>query len=80
MLKIAENTFTDNYFWLLQNLNSRTKLELISKLSDSLLQNDKSRQEKMLNCFGSFDCEESAEELIAEIRGARYFTKKDIKL
>jgi len=79
-MEIVTDTFTDNYFWLLRNLNNRTKLELISKLTNSLLEPDMTRQEQMLSCFGSFISEESADELINEIWKLRHFRKKEIEL
>jgi len=74
-MEIATATFVDNYFGILRNLNCRTKLELISKLSNSLLDPVATRQEQMLSCFGSFVSEQTADELIATIRKARRFRK-----
>ncbi len=79
-MQIITSNITDNYFGLLRNLSIRAKLELISKLTNSLLEPNNQKKEQLLNCFGSFVSDNSAEEIIYDIRNFRNFRKKDIYL
>ena len=79
-MKVITNSFTDNYFLILKNLDRKTKLELIPKLSGSMLDSEKSKKQDLLSCFGSFDSNLSPEELITEIRNSRFFRTKEIVL
>jgi len=79
-VETATPTFVDNYFGLLRNLDYRSKLELISKLSNSLLEPVTTRQEQMLGCFGSFISDQSDEEIVTTLRKSRHFRKKNIEL
>ena len=66
----------DDYFSILNTLKHDDKLELISKLSQSLKANMASNTNKMETAFGGFIEELSAEELIAQIRSARTSNKQ----
>jgi hypothetical protein len=67
------NTYNlvDGYFSMLNTLKHDDKLELISKLSQSLKADVVGNTNKMETAFGGFIEELSAEELIAQIRTAR---------
>jgi hypothetical protein len=74
-----DNNLVNGYFLLIKNLDIKSKLNLISKISQSMIEEEK-RKEKFLNCFGAFKSEESADELINEIYKARKFKSEDITL
>lgn len=61
-----------NHFDLLKNLSQDHKLELISWLSQSL-KSTASKEISLRPLFGAFQSEQSAEQLIAEIRQSRLF-------
>lgn len=66
----------DNYFGLLKNLSPDNKLELITKLSNSL-KSSKQEKEKSLNeLFGAFKSKKSADQIIDEIHQSRTFNRK----
>ena len=81
---IAVNPIIDNYFLLFQNLNERSKIELISRISTSILDKKETKQEtkheQLLSCFGAFVSDQSADEMINSIYEARYFEDKNIEL
>jgi len=71
----------DSYLRLLDNLSSDNKLELISKLSDSLKSSKKSVNktpvDKSLDdLYGAFVMDKSSNDLIKEIKNSRKFTRK----
>jgi hypothetical protein len=66
----------DFYYELLSNLNADSKLELISRLSDSLKSKKKGRETSLNSLFGAFKSKKSAEEIISEIRSDRTFGRK----
>ena len=61
----------DYYFNFLKNLNSESKLDLISKLSQSLKQNVKVDEISLQSLFGAYKSEETADEIISAIRASR---------
>jgi putative IMPACT (imprinted ancient) family translation regulator len=73
-------TIVDGYIGLLDNLSPNDKLELISKLTDSVKTDLKNKKSSFKKAFGAFDSEKSAEEIIEEIRSSRTFTRKIISL
>ncbi len=72
----TRNIIADNYFGMIKNLSVNVKLELISRISESM--KDLSQNEEIQNeeswklLFGAFDSEQSAEEIIDELRKSRY--------
>ncbi len=76
----VRNTIIDNYFGLIQNLSQRAKIELISRISTSMLNKTEIKQEQLLSCFGAFISEQTADEMIKDIYEARYFADKNIEL
>ncbi len=66
-------TLLNNHFDLLKNLNKNNKLELILWLSQSL-KSTASKEISLRPLFGTFQSEQSAEELIAEIQQSRLFS------
>lgn len=67
----AQNTSNaDYYFGVLKNLNADSKLDLISQLSQSL-KSDKVDTTSLESLFGAYQSEETADEIIAELRSSR---------
>jgi len=77
---IVTNPIIENYFGLIKNLNQRAKLELISRISNSMLDKKETKQDQLLSCFGAFISDQPADEMIKSIYEARYFTDKNIEL
>jgi hypothetical protein len=74
------NTLVEGYVDLLDNLSTDNKLELISKLTDSVKSDLTEKKSSMRKAFGAFDSRKSAEEIIAELRDSRTFTRKILEL
>ena len=68
---IQNTSLADYYFGLLKNLNADNKLDLISKLSQSLKQANKTDEISLQSLFGAYKSSESAEEIIAELKASR---------
>ncbi len=67
----------DNYFSLLKNLSHDNKLELIARLSKSMKGSKKAKKEISLSSlYGSWVSEQSADEIISELKNARNFNRK----
>ncbi len=67
----------DYYFSFLKNLKHDSKLDLITKLSESLKTGEEIEQEISLqSLFGAYKSDETAEEIIAELRASRTFNRK----
>ena len=65
----------DYYFAFLKNLNSESKLDLISKLSLSLKKNDETPETSLQSLFGAYKSKETADEIIAKLRASRVFNR-----
>ncbi len=61
----------DYYFGFLKNLNQNSKLDLISKLSQSLKKDEDFVDTSLQSLFGAYESEETADEIIKEIRNSR---------
>jgi hypothetical protein len=70
----------DNYIGLLNNLSPDKKLELISRLSESLKEPKKSTNRTIGNLFGAFISKKSADEIITELKNSRNFKHKTERL
>ena len=68
-------SIADYYFGFLKNLNSDSKLDLISKLSQSLKNTEVSPETSLQSLFGAYKSEESAEDIIHEIRQSKIFNR-----
>ena len=77
-MKAADLKFNliDSYLGLLNNLSPDNKLELISKLSDSLKSSKKPSEKSVNDLYGSFIFDTSTEEMIAELKKSRNFNRK----
>ena len=72
-----ENNKVNSYFRLMKNWDIESKKDLIIKLTKSI--NDKSENKHdFSSCFGAWEDERSADEIIADIRKDRV-NKNDIE-
>lgn len=65
----------DYYFGFLKNLKHDSKLDLIAKLSESLKTTSKKGDVSLQSLFGAYKSEETADEIIAELRASRTFNR-----
>ncbi|MEA2042122.1 MAG: hypothetical protein U9N85_06170 [Bacteroidota bacterium] len=61
-------------------MNRRTKIELINRLSSSLLEKEETETDDFFDYFGAFISDKSAEQQVEEIRKSRHFTDKNLEL
>lgn len=67
----------DSYYTLLKNLSPNNKLELIARLSKSMKTSKKVKKEVSLSSlYGSWVSEQSADELVDELKKARSFNRR----
>ena len=79
--KKKEANKINSYFMLLKNLDTTQKLTLISELSNSILEDQEEKEKKFYSLCGKLDTKKSADELINDIRGSRYFeSSRDVVL
>jgi len=69
-------TLIDGYLQMLDNLSPSDKLDLISKLTDSVKSDITNKKSSFKEAFGAFESEKSADEIINEIRSSRTFTRQ----
>jgi hypothetical protein len=72
----TNTTIIDGYVGLLENLSPDNKLDLISKLTESVKTDLGNRKSTFKKSFGAFESEKTAEEIIEEIRNSRLFTRE----
>ena len=65
----------DHYFGFLKNLNPNSKLDLISKLSQSLKNKDEITDISLQSLFGAYKSEETADEMMEGIRNSKVFNR-----
>jgi len=77
-MKEAEtnNTIIEGYLMLLENLSPSSKLDLIARLTASVKSDIVSKKTSFQEAFGAFDSDQSADEIIEEIRDSRTFTRQ----
>jgi hypothetical protein len=66
----------DSYLSLLKNMSVENKLDLISKLTKTVKTEIEQDQPDFYKSFGGWDKNESAEDLISTINGARNINRK----
>lgn len=69
-------TIVDGYVELLDNLSTNSKLDLISKLTNSVKTDLTNKKSSFKKAFGAFESKKSAEEIIEEIRNSRVSTRQ----
>ena len=70
------STIVDGYVGLLDNLSTSNKLDLISKLTDSVKTDLTNKKSSFKKAFGAFDSKKTAEGIIEEIRDSRVLTRQ----
>lgn len=70
----------ETYFGMLKNLSPDSKLELISKLSKSMKSEKVTKRNSLDSLYGAFISDQTADELIADIKKARTFNRKRAEL
>jgi len=66
----------DSYYTVLKNLSPNNKLELIARLSKSMKTTKNKKNEMSLeSLYGSWISDETADELISELKADRNFTR-----
>lgn len=77
MKSININTkLIDGYVRLLENMSPANKLELISKLTLSVKTDLSDKKPLFYKAFGAWDSNESAEQIIKDIRESRNFERE----
>jgi hypothetical protein len=66
----------DGYIRLLDNLSPSNKLDLISKLTDSVKSDIAEKKKSFYKAFGAWDSKQSAEQIIKQIRNSRTFNRQ----
>lgn len=72
----TNTTIINGYVGLLENLSPNNKLDLISKLTESVKTDLGNKKSTFKKSFGAFISEKTAEEIIEEIRNSRLFTRE----
>jgi hypothetical protein len=70
------NHILDNYMAYLETLSPGTKLDIISKLTQSLKSEVKPKENLFESSFGAWSGKDSAEEIAKGIRGSRTFNRQ----
>ncbi len=69
-------SLAEYYIGFLKNLNTNSKLDLISQLSLSLKEKETIEENSLQSIFGAYVSDESAEEIISQIRSSRVQNRK----
>lgn len=69
-------TLIEGYLKLLDNLSASNKLDLISRLTLSVKSDLTERKKTFYKSFGAWESEQSAENMIDEIRHSRTFKRE----
>lgn len=76
MKKADINTkLIDSYISLLKNMSAQNKLDLISKLTNTVKTDLEQEKTDFYEAFGGWDKNESADDLIETIKGSRTFNR-----
>jgi hypothetical protein len=78
MMKTSETntSIVDGYIGLLDNLSPSNKLDIISKLTESVKTDLSKKRSSFKKSFGAFVSKKSAESIIKEIRDSRVFNRQ----
>ena len=69
-------TLIEGYLRLLDNLSPSNKLDLISKLTLSVKTDITDRKKSFYKAFGAWESNQSADEIINDIRNSRTFNRQ----
>ncbi len=77
-----ENKLAKTYIGFIEKLSTEVQLDIISKISNSLKKKKsaESKEKPDSYFFGAWDSEQSAEEIIEDIRNSRVSTRKIMDL
>lgn len=77
-----EYKLANSYLTFIKNLSTEVKLDIISKISLSLIEKEKKVSEDKPDSyfFGIWDSEQSAEEIVAGIKNSEVSTRKLLDL
>ena len=70
----------DTYLQWINKLSVDIRLQLIARISESIRKENKDREARFYASFGQLETEQTADELIEEIRSTRYFRDKSFDL
>ena len=75
----------ENYFDLIENLSDEDKIDLIARISNSIIERRQQKQGKtkveiLKKTYGCFESSKTADEIIDEIHDSRHFTDKNLQL
>lgn len=79
-MKAIDGNLINSYFALLKSLSPNDKLELISKLSESMKTKKKAKDKSWMNLFGALKLDAPVEEFVADLKKERQFIRKSIDL
>ena len=65
----------DSYLGLLRSLSPENRLQLISKLSDSLKGSKKLTGKSINDLYGAFSSKKSADEILSDLKASRNFKR-----
>lgn len=71
-----DTTVLDGYLHLAASLSTASKLDLIARLSASVKGDIAQRKNSFSQAFGAFESKQTAEEIIADLRASRTFTRQ----
>lgn len=69
-------TLIDGYIQLLNNLSANNKLDLISKLTQSVKTDIGERKNSFYKSFGAWESKQTADEIISNLRTSRTSNRK----
>jgi len=75
-MSAVEVNIINGYIELLENLSPNTKLELISKLTNSIKSDLKKKKNSFKKAYGAFESDKTAEEIIEDLRNSRNFNRQ----
>ncbi|MFP4026125.1 MAG: hypothetical protein ACLFVR_16510 [Thiohalospira sp.] len=76
-MKTNSINIADNYFGMIKNLSVDVKLDLISKITDSLKKTKtENTDDSWKKLFGAWESDQSAEEIIKELRASRHINRQ----
>ncbi|RLD50683.1 MAG: hypothetical protein DRJ05_19330 [Bacteroidetes bacterium] len=77
-MNTSDVNIADNFFGMIRNLSAETRLDLISRITESLKEpaQKKDYQDSWKSLFGAFESEQSAEEIINDLRDSRRTSRK----
>ncbi len=73
-----DTNLIDSYFMLLKNLSPNHKLELITRLSESMKTTKKEKDTSWKPLFGALKLDQSTDDSIEDLKKDRVFSRKSI--